>query len=318
MRRISWKVRRVEGDARSVAPRAVAALLLPLAIAASGVVVACSDNITAPGALDASAAKGEHPVVITSENVGIYHNQFLDFSFPAVRAAAAAGADHARLCRVIAQAMRDFVSTRKLPVNPSTIRDDIAGGRCVSSLARGEKPNPRRSIADDGVPVSGMNAIIADMSYAVETGRTQSELAALFSEKVAYARANFPEAEAEVVAAAASVGLSSVEYWDANYTTQEAELLATKTSEAYSLTDAGGSSLSGNAFRASDGLIAAPAGRREYDWRSLARKVGGSDLAGAVKGGIKGWSGGLHGIGVGALVEGGAASAGALIGIALQ
>lgn len=317
MRRISWKGPRAEG-ARSPGGRVSASLLVPLAIAASGVVLACSDGLTAPGAWEANTARGDPAVVITSENVGAYHNQFLDFSFPAVRAATAAGANHAGLCRVIAQAMRDFVSQKKLAVDPSTIGDDIAGGRCVSSLARGDKQSPRKSIADDGVPVSGMDVIVAEMSYAVESGLSRAELAAMFSDRVAYARANFPEAEAEVVATAASVGLSSVEYWDANYQAQEAELLAAKSSEFYNLADAGSATLSAAVLGSSRSLIAPPSGRREFEWRSLARKVGASDLSGAVKGAIKGWGGGLHGMGVGALVEGGAASAGALIGIALQ
>lgn len=317
MRRISWKGSPAGGAPHS-RPGLSVSLVLPLAIAASGFVLACSDGLTAPGSAPADAAGGTPAVTITSANVGFYHNQFLDFSFPAVRAAAAAGADHARLCRVIAQAMRDFVTARKLPIDPSTIRDDIAGGSCVSSLARGEKTGPRKSIADDGVPVSGMDAIVAEMSYAVESGQSYAELSALFNDRIAYARANFPEAEAEVVAIAASVGLSSVEYWDANYQTQEAELLAAKSSEVYSLSDPGSATLSAAGLGSSRTLISAPSRRREFEWKSLARKVGASDLSGAVKGAIKGWSGGWQGMGIAALVEGGAASAGALIGIALQ
>lgn len=298
--------------------RHTSAILATLAIAASTLALACGGDALAPIATDEISADRKPAGLgpLDARTVGAYHNAFLDFAYPRLLDAVRRGADHGRICKVIAQAMRDFVVARNIPTDPASIGDDVAGGRCAGS--RDRKPGARFSLAGDGTPVPELDAVIAEMSYAVESGGTHAELATLFEQKIAYARANFPEAEAEIVAAAASVGLSSVEYWDANYSTQEQELLDATSAETYNRIDLDAPSIPGSGPSFSRDLIAPPGTRLDDSWWSKARKVGVSDLAGAVRGGIKGWSGGLQGIATGAAIEGGAASAGTLIAEVLQ
>ncbi|MEO6332002.1 MAG: hypothetical protein ABIV11_07580 [Gemmatimonadaceae bacterium] len=295
----------------------LAAILAALAIAASGAVIACGDDGVAPVPPGEISAARNHKALgpLNARNAGAYHNAFLDFAFPRMLDAVARGADERKICKVIAQAMRDFVVSRKIAVNPASIGDDVAGGKCATS--RDSKPGARLSLAGDGTPIPELDAVIAEMSYAIEAGSSLGELTTLFDQKVAYARANFPEAEAEVVAAAASTGLSSVEYWDANYAPQAQSLLDAQP-KTYNRGGADAPTISMNRSPLTRALLAPPGGRLDGSFWSAARKVGLADLGGAVKGGIKGWSGGLHGIAVGAAVEGGATSAGALIAIALQ
>ncbi len=297
----------------------LAAIMAALAIAASGAVIACGDDGVAPiPPEEVSAARNEKALgPLNARTAGAYHNAFLDFAYPRMLEAVARGADQGRICKVIAKAMRDFVVSRKIAADPTAIGDDIAGGKCSGAQERESKPGARFSLAGDGTPIPELDAVIAEISYAIEAGSSLSELTTLFDQKVAYARANFPEAEAEVVASAASVGLSSVEYWDANYATQAQSLLDAQP-KTYNRDGADAPTISMNRSPLTRALLAPPGGRLDGSFWSAARKVGVADLAGAVRGGIKGWGGGLHGIGVGAAVEGGATSAGALIAIALQ
>lgn len=286
--------------------RRVASVLTALAIVASGAVIACGDMLVGPDKTPPTAqtahARGNGP--LTVENVGAYHNAFLDFSFPKVRDAIRNGADHARACKVIAQAMREFVVANRLGVDPRGIGDDIAGTRCSS-----RERAPKFSLADDGTTTPEFDAVIAEMTYAVDAGQSVAELSALFDSKVAYARANFPDAEAEVIAAAASVGLSSVEYWDSNYTTQYELLAAERDAQAtYNRLPVGASTLSGTR-----GAVALAPPNAPVFWRAAAIRVGGADLRGAIHGGISGIRGGWAGVLAGAVIEGGGKSAGALI-----
>lgn len=298
----------------------ITAAVASLVIAASGAMVACTGE-TFSGPLppdEISAARGGNGSGgFDAKSIGRFHNEFLDFSFPRVLKAVAQGADEQKVCKVIAQAMRDFVVSRNIPRKVASIGDEIAGGKCATKGGN-PKNGASFSLAGDGTPLADVDAVVAEMSYAIEAGYAIGDLAALFDQKVAYARANFPEAEAEVIASAASVGLSSVEYWDANYEAQAAQLLEAKSNGTYSLGEIGSPTIAAGRSVLARNLVAPPDRRHDYTWRSIARKVGVSDLAGAVKGGIKGWSGGLPGIGAGAMVEGGAASAGALIAAVLQ
>ncbi|MEO6331975.1 MAG: hypothetical protein ABIP09_05410 [Gemmatimonadaceae bacterium] len=285
----------------------VAALLAGVAIIASGTIIACSDGPVGPEAprqpLAAKEARALGPLTVAS--AGAYHNAFLDFSFPKVRSAIRMGADHKRACKVIAQAMREFVVKHRIAVDPRGIGDDIAGSRCASREGRA----PAFSLMDDGQTSPEFDAIVAEMAYAVEVGQSPGELAALFDHKVAYARANLPEAEAEVIAVAASVGLSSVEYWNANYVTQYEALSAERAPEAYHRLPSDALLLS----RTGSGTRLAPPGAR-FSMRASAIRVGAADLKGAVHGGISGIRGGWAGVLAGAVIEGGGKSAGALLG----
>ena len=306
---------------RNGSRHSVVALVSAMTLAAAGTLAACSGERIEPTApAGASSDDGRSVLLpVSARDAGSLHNEFLAFAFPRIRDAVAAGADHGRACRVIAQAMREFVVARRLAVNPRTIRDDVAGGRCAGSRERaptgeGGQPQARPSLADDGIPVPELEPIVTEMAAAVEMGWSREDLATLFDHKVAYARAHLPEAEAEVVVAAASVGLSSVDYWDVNYQSHEEELLAALDGADYS-----------RAAEGESGLTKQPAGRsdarltpRFSSFWAKARTVGKADLIGGVRGGIKGISGGWAGIGAGALVEGGAASAGALVGLLLQ
>lgn len=298
------------------------AVLAALAIVASGAIVACSDGIAEPLVADQATLELERKTAgpLNPQNIGAYHNDFLDFVYPRMLRAVSGGADRRAVCKVIAAAMREFVVERRIPVDPKSIRDDIAGPACAGSPGKGPNPaivSARLSLAGDGVPSPELDATVAEMQYAIEAGHTQSELTLLFNKKVTYARANFPQAEADVIEAAASVGLSSVQYWDANYETQEQEGLAAMQANAYSLA-AEGSFIFAERSQASATLLVPGERRDEWTWRSRARAVGGADLVGAVRGGIKGWAGGWVGIGIGALTEGGASSAAAFIGSLLQ
>ena len=306
---------------RDVRRRSLVAVLSAVTLVATGTVAACGGERSEPTAPAAAAAEADRArfLSVSARDAGPLHNEFLAFAFPKIRNAVASGADHGRTCRVIAQAMREFVVARRLDVNPRTIPDDVAGGRCAGSHERtpiggGGQPQARPSLTDDGVPVPELDPIVAEMASAVEMGWSREDLTILFDQKVAYARAHLPEAEAEVVVAAASVGLSSVDYWDANYQAHEDELLGALDEAAYS-----SASFSGALDRAlpptrSDARLTP----RFSSFWAKARLVGKADLIGGVRGGIKGISGGWAGIGAGALVEGGAASGGALVGLLLQ
>ncbi len=111
-----------------------------------------------------------------------------------------------------------------------------------------------------------------------------------------------------MIAAAASVGLSSVEYWNANYVPQYEALSTERESVAYNR-------LPGDAlllFRNGGHTRSAPPVAR-FSWRASAGRVGVADLKGAVHGGISGIRGGWSGVLAGAVIEGGGKSAGALL-----
>lgn len=289
------------GNRRGLVTWALAALL----VAAGGTAIACSDSvvdpISAPTALAAQQVKAFGP--LNAANAGAYHNAFLDFSFPKVKKAISKGADHRQACKVIAQAMREFIVAYRLEADPREVGDDIAGARCASAGGKG----PRFALGTDGTPSPELEAVTNEMAYAVEAGLSAAELSPLFEQKVAYARANLDAAEAEVVAAAASVGLSSVGYWDTNYEPQLEQLKAGSDGEAaYNNTPV---HAAGELWPA-DALIIPETPRF---WRAGAARVAVADLKGAVHGGISGARGGLQGVLIGAAIEGGAKSAGALI-----
>lgn len=306
---------------RYASRRALVGALSALTLVAASTLAACGgerNEPTAPGGA-ASAAGGIGSLPVRARDAGPLHNEFLAFAFPKIRKAVASGADHGGACKVIAQAMREFVASRRLAINPRNIPDDVAGGRCAVSRERDPvggdgHPESRLSLADDGTPVPELEQIVAEMSAAVELGWSLGDLATLFDQKVAYARAHLPEAEAEVVVATASVGLNSVGYWDINYQAHEAELLAALDEAVY---DRGAAGEPGIPTSSESDARVTPVIRFSSFW-SKARTVGKADLVGAARGGIKGISGGWAGIGAGALVEGGAASAGALIGVLLK
>ncbi len=289
----------------------VAALLAGIAIVASGTIIACSDSPVAPEAsphpFAAKEARALGPLTIAS--AGSYHNAFLDFSFPKVRSAIRAGSDHKRACKVIAQAMREFVVEHRIGVDPRSIGDEIAGARCGGASGRKADPAGRFTLAGDGTTSVEFDAVVQEMGYAVGAGYSPTDLSALFDQKVAYALANFPAEEAEVIAAAASVGLSSVEYWNANYETQFVQLQEAMQPVAYNRLPVNEYALPGN--RGARILVAPPADIRA--WRAAAARIGIADLKGAVHGGITGSRGGWQGAAAGAAIEGGARSAGALL-----
>lgn len=302
---LSKSNRRSEYGRRSPQQNLITAVMAAFAIVASGAALACSEGVTAPAALStvAPAPKLSTLGPLTVANAGAYHNAFLDFSFPRVHKAVSKGADHQRVCRVIAQAMRDFILAYRLDADPGDVGDDIAGARCAAVGRKG----PTFSLATDGTPSPEFDAVVNEMAYAVEIGLTASELSPLFEQKVAYARANLDQAEADVIAAAASVGLSSVEYWNASYETQLEELRAAMEAEAYNRIPIQPSVN----LKSSEALFVPQTPR--FSWRLGAARVGLADLKGAVHGGIAGIRGGWQGILAGAVIEGGGKSAGALI-----
>jgi hypothetical protein len=263
--------------------------------------VACSEGPVDPAARpvaeasSASLARGP----LTPATAGAYHNAFLDFSFPRVRAALASGGRHQAACRAIAQAMRDFVVEYRVKADPRGIGEEIAGARCTSASGRRPQPGGSFTLAGDGTTSAEFNAVAEEMAYAVEAGYSAADLSALFNQKVAYARANFPTEEADVIEAAASVGLSSIDYWNANYETQSAQLRAEMDAQTYARLPAGAR------------MLAPPDDVRL--WRAAAARVGVADLKGAIHGGISGARGGWSGVLAGAVIEGGGKSAGALL-----
>jgi hypothetical protein len=283
-------------------------VLAALALAVSGAIVACSDNPVEPDR-SLGAPNDIRPLgPLTVATAGDYHNAFLDFSFPRVRHALASGGGEQAGCRAIAQAMREFVLAVRIPADPHRIGDQIAGGRCSQRSVRKPDPGGRFSLAGDWTPSPGFDAMVAEMEYAVEAGYSVSTLTGLFDQKVAYARANFPAEEANVIEAAASVGISSVEYWNANYDTQLAQLQAEMEATA---TGPIATNPLERSRRDDRGLLTPPTQIRP--WRAAALRVGKADLKGAVHGGISGIRGGWQGILAGAVIEGGSKSAGALL-----
>lgn len=273
-------------------------------IVAGGAMVACSDTPVEPVPVEIAARVPSSLGPLSAATVGSYHNAFLDYAFPRMKKAIRKRGDDKHLCKAIAQAMREFVVANRIAADPRSIGDDIAGSHCPAT--RGKKAS--FSLADDGTPSPEFNAIAAEMEYAVESGQSVEQLSALFQQNVAYARANLPPVEADVIESAASVGLSSVEYWEANYVTQEQQLRAELEAQAYNRLPGYGM-LQSNALTGT--LLAPPASPRM--WRAAARRVGWADLKGAIKGGISGIRGGVPGVLAGAAIEGGARSAGALI-----
>jgi hypothetical protein len=282
------------------------ATLAAAAVIVSSALVACSDHAVEPVAVSGSPVASVAKLgPLTAASAGAYHNAFLEFSFPRMRQAMSQGANHARGCRVIAQAMRDFVVLHRLPVHPSAIGDAIAGGRCAGR--RSTASNASFWLADDGITTPEFDAVVAEMEYAVEAGLPQSDIASLFNQKVAYARTYFPAMDADVIEAAASVGFSSVQYWEANYETQYA-LLKLELEAAYSRLPDGAL----GPMSARSGPLHTPP-QAPLFWRRAAARVGLADLKGAVHGGITGARGGWQGALAGAVIEGGARSAGALL-----
>ena len=299
-RRSGYRRRSPERSRRGL----ITGVLAALAIIASGTVVACSERVTAPDLFSTVTPARELSTLgpLTAANVGAYHNAFLDFSFTRVHKAISKGADHRQACQAIAQAMREFILAYRIEADPRSIGDDIAGARCQTSRRKG----PTYALATDGTPSPELDALVNEMAYAVEVELSATELAPLFDQKVAYARANLDATEADVIAAAASVGVSSVEYWSANYESQLALLREGMNQEAYTRVP-----LQQSAQRAPAEALIIPESPRF--WRRAAARVAVADLRGAVHGGISGSRGGWQGALVGAAIEGGAKSAGALI-----
>lgn len=319
-RRSGYRRGRDSGSYRGL----VAAVLAAVAIAASGTIVACSDDLAGPQPADQPSATkaGGAASPVTSRNVGAFHNEFLDFAFPNVLAVASSR-DQKKICHAIAKAMREFVVLRKIPVTPSSIGDDVAGPACGAQ--QNANGHARRSLAGDGTPIPELDPFVAEMAVAVAEGRSISDLSAFFDQKIAYARANFPAEEAEVVVATASVALSSAEYWDANYAAQEQQILEQMAVETYSRIEASPPSLSTKAPGAAlnSSLLTPPSGRSDnwltdQPWYPKARRVAGNDVRGAVDGAIRGIFGGWNGIGAGALIGGASASANAAFAMATQ
>lgn len=303
--RANW-TKRHQGTTLNGRRGSITAALAAAAIVVSGAAVACSDSLVVPEmqVVEATAVRsGLGPLTVAT--VGAYHNAFLDFSFPRVRQALANGGGRQGACRAIAQAMREFIVANRLGADPRNVGDDIAGPRCRASGRGGG--GATFSLGTDGSPSPEFDATINEMSYAVEVGLSAAELSPLFEQKVAYARANLEQAEADIIAAAASVGLSSVEYWHANYETQLEVLRAEMNVEAYDRIP-----VQGSVDLAPDEALIVPLAPR-FSWRLGAARVGLADLRGAVHGGISGIRGGWQGILAGAAIEGGARSAGALI-----
>ncbi len=309
---------------RSRVLRIIAALGAAAVIASVGI-TACSGDALAPLSKNSAVVANQDGAggKLSLESAGQFHNSFLDFVFPRMRSAVARGKRRAELCVVIAQAMRDFVVARNLGVNPGLIRNDIAGGECVSEKFARPFPGARLSLATDDVPVGELDIIVGEIALAAAENLPLSTLAGLIDGKVAYARAYLPAEEADVVAATAEIALSSASYWDQNYAYQE-RLLLEAAGLTQALTRSGGDSPRISASRSAaprSGLIAPPA-RRSDDWMTdiensswypKARKVAVSDIGGAVRGGISGWRGGWQGVVAGAAIEGGAASAGGFL-----
>lgn len=304
--------------------RLIAAVGAVAAVASVGI-SACTDDAVAPLASISPAVPAEYGrrEALTIENVGEFHNSFLDFAFPRVRAAVGQGKSRAQLCVVIAQAMRDFVVARRVGVNPSLIRDDIAGGDCVSEISRAGVPGrPRLALATDDVPVGELDVIVSELAYMSAENLPPATIASVVNDKVAYARAYLPPEEADIVAATGEIVVSSAGYWDDNYAYQEQLLL-----EEVGLTtplasvDRDSPRFSASASQGARDLFAPPERRSDgwltnienSSWYPKARKVAVADISGAVKGGINGWRGGWQGIVAGAAIEGGAASAGGLL-----
>src|SRR5688572_22174323 len=101
----------------------VTAVVAALAIVASGAVVACSEGVTAPSLFSVVTPARELAALgpLNEANAGAYHNAFLDFSFPRVHKAVGQGADHKQACKVIAQAMREFVLAYQIDADPRGI-----------------------------------------------------------------------------------------------------------------------------------------------------------------------------------------------------
>ncbi len=301
------------------------AALGAIAVVASVGISACADDALAPRTSSSAAVPATHGSgrTLGLENVGEFHNSFLDFAFPRLRAAVGRGESQGQLCAVIAQAMRDFVVARGIGVNPALIRDDVAGGDCVAEARTAGGPGrPRLSLATDGVPVGELDIIVSELAYVSAENLPVSTIASVANDKVAYARAYLPPEEADIVAATAEIAVSSASYWDENYSYQEQILLEEAgLTTALARTGRDSPRLAASAGPAARGLLA-PTERRSDDWLTdidksswypKARKVAVADIAGAVKGGIGGWRGGWQGIVAGAAIEGGSASAAGLL-----
>lgn len=304
--------------------RLIAALGAVAALASVGI-SACTDAGLGPLAASSSAVPADHGPrgALGIENVGEFHNSFLDFAFPRMQAAVGQGRSRGQLCAVIAQAMRDFVVARRIGVNPGLIRDDIAGGDCVAEAGRSGGPGqPRLALATDDVPVGELDIIVSELAYVSAENLPASTIASVANDKVAYARAYLPPEEADIVAATAEIAVNSSIYWDENYAYQEQILLEEAgLTTALARAERNSPRLSAAPLQGLRGLLAPPERRSDgwlteienSSWYPKARKVAVADIAGAVKGGISGWRGGWQGIVAGAAIEGGAASAGGLL-----
>lgn len=306
--------------------RLIAALGACAAVASVGI-SACADEGVAPLTSSAAGVPANHGPhsALGLDNIGEFHNSFLDFAFPRMRAAVAQGRNQAQLCAVIAQAMREFVVVRRIGVDPGLIRDDVAGGDCVAQTDRvraGGPGQPRLALATDDVPVGELDIIVSELAYVSAENLPTSTIASVANDKVAYARAHLPLEEADIVAATAEIAVSSSIYWDENYAYQE-QILLEEAGLTTALARVGRESprLSAAPLQGLKGLLAPPE-RRSDDWLTdiensswypKARKVAVADIGGAVRGGLSGWRGGWQGIVAGAAIEGGAASAGGLI-----
>lgn len=305
--------------------RRLAAALGAAMVVASAGIAACSGDMLAPQAPNSVAVPmdGNGRGALALGDAGEFHNSFLDFVFPRMKTAVARGKGRAELCVVIARAMRDFVVARKVGVSPNLIRDDIAGGDCVSGKGANGIGAPRLALAVDDVPVSELDVITAEIALAAAENLPVSTLSSIVNDRVAYARAYLPTEEADIVAAAGEIAVSSATYWDQNYAWQEQSLL-----EEAGLIEAlsripgnGGDALRLRASTSMSGLLTPPDRRSDgwltdienSSWYPKARKVAVADISGAVRGGISGWRGGWQGVVAGAAIEGGAASAGGLI-----
>lgn len=301
------------------------AALGTVAIVASVGITACAEQPVAPLASSAAAipAGGRAGGQLSLENVGEFHNSFLDFAFPRLRTAVARGKGRAELCVVIAQAMRDFVAARKLGIKPSSIRDDIAGGECVANNFTEKLNGPRFALAVDDVPIGDLDVLVSEIAMLTAENLPVSTLTAVINDKVAYARAYFPAEEADIVAATGEIALSSASYWDGNYASQEkillqeaglVEALSRVPNEPVGISASRSSARMNGMFtppdRRSDGWLTDIENNSRYP---RARKVAVADISGAVRGGISGWRGGWQGIVAGAAIEGGAASAGGFL-----
>lgn len=299
------------------------AALGTVAVVASVGVAACTEHPVAPLASSAAAipAGGRASGELSLGNIGEFHNSFLDFAFPRLRAAVARGKGRAEMCVVIAQAMRDFVAARKVGIKPSSIRDDIAGGECVVDNFTEKLNGPRMALAADGVPIGELDILVGEIAMLTAENLPISTLAEVINDKVAYARANFPAEEADIVAATGQIALSSTSYWDSNYATQE-QIVLEEAGLVAALSRVPNEPGGISAGRFSVNRMLTPPDRRSDGWLTdiensswypRARKVAVADISGAVHGGISGWQGGWQGIVAGAAIAGGAASAGGFL-----